>query len=127
MELKCEIDMTITLYHKQTMKELDIDEHIEKVYNEESEEYKSICDEYRSVIGFERESDKKDFDKKLLECLIDDLKRETTNKINSITDVIKKCFLGGYNGCVEFGTYIINPNDFCAINVKRFKTNISKK
>lgn len=127
MELKCEIDMTITLYHKQTMKELDIDEHIEKVYNEESEEYKVICEEYRSVIGFERESDKKDFDKKLLEFLIEDLKRETMSKINSITDVIKKCFLGNYNGCIELGTYIINPNDFCAINVKRFKTNISKK
>lgn len=127
MDLKCEIDMTITLYHKHTMKELDIDEHIEQVYNENSEEYKIICDEYRSVVGFERNSDKKDFDKKVLEFLIDDLKKETMKSINSITDVIKKCFLGKYAGCIEFGTYIINPNDFCAINIKRFKTNISKK
>ena len=127
MELKCEIDMTVTLYHKQTMKELDIDEHIEKVYNEDSEEYRIICEEYKSVIGFERKSDKEDFDRKLLEFLVNDLKRETMKTINSITDVIKKCFLQNYNGCIEFGTYIINPNDFCAINVKRFKTNISKK
>lgn len=127
MNLKCEIDMTITLYHKHTMKELDIDEHIEKVYNEDSEEYKVICEEYKSVVGFERESDKEDFDKKLLEFLIDDLKNETIKKINSITEVIKKCYLAKYNAFVELGTYIINPNDFCAVNIKRFKTNISKK
>lgn len=127
MELKCEIDMTVTLYHKQTMKELDIDEHIEKVYNEESEEYRVICDEYKSVIGFERNSDKQDFDKKLLEFLVDDLKRETIKRINSITDVIKKCYLAQHTAFIEFGTYIINPNDFCAINIKKFNTNISKK
>lgn len=49
---------------------------------------------------------------------------ETIERINA---VIKKCYLEGANAAVEFGGYIINPKQFCAVEIGEYKTNISKE
>lgn len=50
--------------------------------------------------------------------------RETIERINA---VIKKCYLEDANAVVEFGGYIINPKQFCAVEIGEYKTNISKE
>lgn len=118
--------MGMVLYHKTTMKEFCIDNTVKEVYNEDSQEYKQLCEEYKEIIGFERDSDKDSFDKELVNELMRLQKDIYLETVKQISDVVKKCYSGIYTGYIDFAGYIINPNDFCAMSVKEFSYKFKK-
>lgn len=120
MRIEFELKMEMVLYHKLTMKEFHIDNTIKEVYNEDSQEYKKLCEEYKEIIGFERDSDKDSFDKELMKELMSLQKDIYIEKIKQISDVVKQCYKDKCTGYIDFAGYIINPNDFCAMSVKEF-------
>lgn len=126
MRIEFELKMGMVLYHKVTMKEFDIDNTIRKVYNEDSQEYKKLCEEYKEIIGFERDSDKDSFDKELMKELMSLQKDIYLETVKQISDVVKKCYSGNFTGYIDFAGYIINPNDFCAMSVKEFSYKFKK-
>lgn len=117
----------MVLYHAQTMKEMRIDKVIEQSYNEDSQEYKKLCDEYKEIVGFEREHNKDEFDKELLKILAKDAQDVEKETVERIEQTIRTCYLKGYNGCVTFGGYIINVKDFCAVRLDGFNIQFNKK
>lgn len=127
MKVGVKVKMGMTLFHAQTMKELRIDNVIEKCYDEDSQEYKNICDEYTEVIGFEREEDKVAFDKELLTELAKEVKSVELEKINSIERTIRMCYFNDTSAYVNFAGYIINPKNFCAVRVDEFNVRFLKK
>lgn len=114
-------------YHKDTLEKLVIDREIGGEYNEESEEYKLICMDYEVTFGFKRDEDKASFDEMLLTELVKRAKQKMRETIERISAVIKKCYLEDANAVIEFGGYIINPKQFCAVEIGEYKTNISKE
>ena len=115
------------MYHSQTMKELRIDNVVEQCYDEESQEYKDLCEKYEEIIGFERDSDKDRFDKELMKELASTAIKVQKETIEQIEDVVKNCFYQGTTAYISFGGYMINPKEFCAICVETFDVQISKK
>lgn len=130
MQIEISVDVRVTFYHKQTMKELVIDNRISQKYNEDSEEYLSLCREYENDIGFPREGDKEKFDRLFSAMLCDRAREEWENRLNIITEVMRKAFLDGYKdnvtGCIELCGYLLNPKDFCAVSVDRFNIRANK-
>ena len=130
MQIEISVDVRVTFYHKQTMKELVIDNRISQRYNEDSEEYLSLCREYENDIGFPREEDKEKFDKLFSAMLCDRAREEWENRLSTITEVMRKAFLDGYKdnvtGCIELCGYLLNPKDFCAVSVDRFNIRANK-
>lgn len=114
-------------YHKDTLEKLVIDREIGGEYNEESEGYKLICSEYETKFGFMRNEDKASFDEMLLTELVKKAKQTIRDSVNRIVQVIKQCYLEDANAVIEFGGYIINPKQFCAVEIGEYKTNISKE
>lgn len=127
MVLKYKVTCKMNLYHKDTLEKLTIDREIGGEYNEESEEYKLICMDYEVMFGFKRDEDKASFDEMLLTELVKRAKQRMRETIERISAVIKKCYLGDVNAVIEFGGYIINPKQFCAVEIGEYKTNISKE
>lgn len=127
MTVSFKLKMGMTLYHAQTMKELKIDNVVEQCYHEESQEYKDLCEEYKEIIGFDRESDKDKFDKELMKKLARDALKVQKETIESIENVVRDCFYQGTTAYISFGGYMINPKEFCAIRVEEFGVQISKK
>lgn len=127
MVLKYKVTCKMNLYHKDTLEKLTIDRTVHGEYNEESEEYKLICSEYETKFGFMRNEDKASFDEMLLTELVKRAKQKMRETIERINAVIKKCYLEDANAVVEFGGYIINPKQFCAVEIGEYKTNISKE
>lgn len=126
MRIEFELKMGMVLYHKTTMKEFCIDNTVKEVYNEDSQEYKQLCEEYKEIIGFERDSDKDSFDKELMNELMRLQKDIYVETIKQISDVVKKCYSENCTGYIDFAGYIINPNDFCAMSVKEFSYKFKK-
>ncbi len=126
MKVGVKIKMGMTLFHAQTMKELRIDNTIEVCYDEESPEYKNLCDEYTEIIGFKREEDKVAFDKELLIELAKEVKSRELEKIEKIEKTIRICYLNDTSAYVDFAGHIINPKDFCAVRVDGFNVQFSK-
>lgn len=81
------------LLHKLTMQKLVINEDVERVYDEDSEEYTELCNEYCNLIGFKREEDKDRFDKELMLLLAKNSKNVSVEKIEKIIDVTKRSFM----------------------------------
>lgn len=127
MVLKYKVTCKMNLYHKDTLEKLTIDRVVHGEYNEESEEYKLICSEYETEFGFMRNEDKESFDEMLLTELVKQTKQVVKESVNNIVNVIKQCYLEGVNAYIEFGGYIINPKQFCAVEIGEYKTNISKE
>lgn len=129
MVLKYEVTCKMNLYHKDTLEKLVIDREIGGEYNEESEEYKLICMDYEVMFGFKRDEDKASFDEMLLTELVKRAKQTMRDSVNEIVQVIKRCYLEDekVTAVIEFGGYIINPKQFCAVEIGEYKTNISKK
>jgi hypothetical protein len=117
----------MNLYHKDTLEKLTIDRTVHGEYNEESEEYKLICSEYETKFGFMRNEDKASFDEMLLTELVKQAKQVVKDSVSNIANVIKQCYLEDVNAYIEFGGYIINPKQFCAVEIGEYKTNISKE
>lgn len=109
------------------MKELRIDKVIEQSYNEDSQEYKELCKEYTQVIGFARELDKTEFDKKLMKELAREAKEVQKETIEQIEQVVKNCYYQGTTAYISFGGHMINPKEFCAIRLDGFDIQFNKK
>lgn len=127
MTVSFKLTIGMTLFHAQTMKELRIDKVIEQSYNEDSQEYKVLCNEYTQVIGFARELDKTEFDKELMKELAREAKEVQKETIEQIENVVKQCYLEGKNAYISFGGYMINPKEFCAISLDGFDIQFNKK
>lgn len=127
MVLKYKVTCKMNLYQKDTLEKLTIDRVVHGEYNEESEEYKLICMDYEVMFGFKRDEDKASFDEMLLTELVKRAKQKMRETIERISAVIKKCYLEDANAVIEFGGYIINPKQFCAVEIGEYKTNISKE
>lgn len=127
MNIKLVVKMRMTLFHGQTMKEMHIDQSIEKCYNEESEEYQSLCEEYRNVVGFEREENEDEFDKQLMLILAEKAKDSHKETVRAIEETVKNCYYRGTTAYILFGGYMINPKDFCAIRMDGLDIQINKK
>lgn len=127
MNVSFKITMSMTLYHAQTMKEMRIDKVIEQSYNEDSQEYKQLCDVYQNKVGFEREHNKDEFDKELLKTLAKEAQQAEKETIEKIEQTIKTCYLKGVSAYISFGGYMINPKDFCAVRIDGFNMQINKK
>ena len=127
MQISFKLTMSITLYHANTMKELRIDKEIEQCYDEDSREYKELCEEYTDVIGFARELDKDEFDKELLKELAKQAEQLEMEKVKQIEDTVKQCYFQGTTAYILFGGYVINPKDFCVIRMGSFHVQFSKK
>ena len=54
--------MTAEFIQKTSGEKLTVDNEIGVEYNEDSEEYESLCDRYESIIGFSRPENKEKFD-----------------------------------------------------------------
>lgn len=74
-----------------------------------------------------RNEDKASFDEMLLTELVKQAKQVVKESVNNIANVIKQCYLEDVNAYIEFGGYIINPKQFCAVEIGEYKTNISKE
>ncbi len=129
MQVSFKVSLSMELLHKLTMQKLVINEDIERVYDEDSEEYTELCNEYCNLIGFSREEDKDTFDKELMLLLAKNSKQSSEEKIKTIIDVTKRSFMYGEKVCsvIMFGGYTINPKDFCAIKVGKIDVSINKK
>jgi hypothetical protein len=129
MVLKYKVTCKMNLYHKDTLEKLTIDRTVHGEYNEESEEYKLICSKYETKFGFMRDEDKTSFDEMLLTELVKQAKQTMKDSVNEIVQVIKRCYLEDekVTAVIEFGGYIINPKQFCAVEIGEYKTNISKE
>ena len=129
MQVSSKVSLSMELLHKLTMQKLVINEDVERVYDEDSEEYTELCNEYCNLIGFKREEDKDRFDKELMLLLAKNSKNVSVEKIEKIIDVTKRSFMYGEEVCsvIMFGGYIINPKDFCAIRVGKIDISINKK
>ena len=127
MQVSFKLTMSMTLYHANTMKELRIDKEIEQSYNEDSQEYKELCEVYKEIVGFARELDKDEFDKELLKELAKQAEQLEMETVKKIEDTVKQCYFQGTTAYILFGGYMINPKEFCAIRIDGFHTQFSKK
>lgn len=129
MQVSFKASLSMELLHKMTMQKLVINEDIERVYDENSEEYTELCNDYCNVIGFDREEDKDRFDKELMMLLAKNSKQASEEKIKTIIDAAKRTFMYKEEvySVIMFGGYIINPKDFCAIKVGKIDVSINKK
>lgn len=60
--------MTAEFIQKVSGEKLTVDNVIGMEYNEDSEEYESLCNRYESIIGFNRNKNKENSIKKFLIC-----------------------------------------------------------
>lgn len=128
MRLKVSIETDIELLHI-TGKQMVLQDSIVKEYDEFSEEYATICEEYESLIGYERDENKTKFDEELLKILSEDLKNEQLASIDKIMDVIKTVYKDPKqnSGYVQIQTAVVNVKDFSCIRIKNFDVRISKR
>lgn len=120
--------MTAEFVQKISGEKLTVDNEIGKEYNEDSEEYKSLCNRYESVIGFKRDKNEEKFDKELLELLEEDLSKKSKEMLQNLIDEYKKSIVDKrYIGWIEFGGYVLNPLDFSAVKFTNFRTHIFKR
>ena len=120
--------MTAEFIQKVSGEKLTVDNEIGMEYNEDSEEYESLCNRYESFIGFERNKNKDKFDKELLNIICKDVTDRTKKIMDKIVDVYKKSLTDrDFRGWIEFGGYILNPLDFSAVKFTNFRTQIFKR
>lgn len=133
MNITITVDVKITFYHKHTMKELVIDRGIAKEYNEESEEYLSLCRERENDVGFPRVENKTKFDEILSSMLCGEAKEEWDGRLNRIIELVREVYKDDFltrrvvTGFIELFGYVINPRDFCAVSVDKFDIRAIKR
>ena len=127
MKLKSSICVDIDILHK-TGKVISIsgkENHIDM--DMESEEYKDLCRQYESQIGYLRTDDVDKFDKDLLLLLTEKAKETLKERVDTVIDVYRKVTVNGYLGCIELFGWILDARDISGINIKRYFVNVSKK
>lgn len=128
MRLVAKIETDIELLHI-TGKQVVLSDNITKEFEEFSEEYVTLCDEYKSLVGFEREENKDEFDKKLLTILIDEIKLEKQKALERILEVVNKIYQSPnkYDGVVRIQGATIRVKDFSYFRIKKFDTRVYKR
>lgn len=126
MKIKIELGMRMDLYHKQTMQLLKIDTKIVQEHDADSEAYKTACEHYREAIGYDREGNENKYDAEVARLLSEETKETLLDSIKTITDVVKQCYRKGCSGYIEFGGYVLNPKDFCAVRPYPIDVKITK-
>lgn len=127
MKLKVECKLTGTFVQRKSGVKLLVDNVVSKEYNEDSPEYEELCELWRNTIGFDREIDKDNFDKKLLTLIAEQAKQTLKTSVEKIVETFKYVWLNPRTtSFVEFGGYLLNPKDFSAIRISEIKTDISK-
>ena len=128
MQLGVKCTITAEFIQKISGEKLTVDNEIGVEYNEDSEEYESLCNRYESIIGFDRNKNKEKFDKEILNLLSVDVSNRMKNKINNIVRTYELSLTDkGFRGWIEFGGYILNPLDFSAVKFTNFRTHIFKQ
>lgn len=128
MKVSVTINMKMELYHKTTMERLVIDNSILKCYNQDSAEYKALCEEYAHESCIDREDDPEGFDKAVFELMSKRAVENQNRIIDEIIDAVRSCYSNpNVSGCVTFGGYIINPKDFCAVAIKDFSVKVKQE
>ena len=128
MQLGVKCKITAEFIQKVSGEKLTVDNEIGMEYNEDSEEYESLCNRYESIIGFNRNKNKDKFDKELLNIICKDVTDRTKKIMDKIIDVYKKSLTDrDFRGWIEFGGYILNPLDFSAVKFTNFRTQIFKR
>lgn len=128
MQLGVKCKMTAEFIQKVSGEKLTVDNEISVEYNEDSEEYESLCNRYESIVGFDRNKNKDKFDKELLNIICKDVTDRTKKIMDKIIDVYKKSLTDrDFRGWIEFGGYILNPLDFSAVKFTNFRTHIFKQ
>ena len=127
MKVKFTLTGKAIFYHKKTMKELVVDKTVSQCYDEYSEEYKQLCDEYAPKVGMIRELDNKDaFDEKLMRVLSEEAKKEFEERNEIIVNVFHKVFKDEVTGYVDYFGTLIAPQDFCAVEFGEYNISITK-
>ena len=120
--------MTAEFIQKVSGQKLTVDNEIGVEYNENSEEYESLCNRYEGIVGFDRNKNKDKFNKELLNIICKDVTDRTKKIMDKIVDVYKKSLTDrDFRGWIEFGGYILNPLDFSAVKFTNFSTHIFKQ
>lgn len=126
MKLTVEIVVGISLIHKNTGKEFNLDKCIKQEYDEDSEKYKELVETYTERIGFERTENKDKFDKELLSIITAESKRKVIETIDNIMEVVKDVYRTGKHSWIEICGYVLNIEDFSGICINKFESNFSK-
>lgn len=128
MKLIVRIESELELIHI-SGQTFTVDDNIVKEYDENSEEYKTICKTYEKVIGFTRESNKDEFDKKLLKLVCDEMKQKQKSSIENCIDIVKQVYKNPnvMNGYIQMNGSVIKVKDFSMVRIKRFDARITKK
>lgn len=128
MKLVAKIESEIELMHV-SGKQVVLSDNITKEFDEFSEEYKMLCNEYKSLVGFEREESEVEFDKKLLTILIDEIKLEKQKALDEILEVVNKIYKNPqkYDGYVQIQGATIRVKDFSYFRIKKFDTRVYKR
>lgn len=128
MKVSFKVFLDATFYHKATMEALEINEVIERILDFDSDEYKEMCREYEEKTGLKRgedEESQRKFDEKHLEYLKEDSKVSLMAIAEKIGNVVKECYSRKDPvGYVEFGGYVMNLADFCAVRIGRMSSRI---
>ena len=119
MKLVAKIESEIELMHI-SGKQVVLSDNITKEFDEFSEEYKVLCDEYKNLVGFEREENKDEFDKKLLMVLVAEIKLEKQKALDNILEVVNKIYQSPqkYDGYVQIQGATIRVKDFSYFRIK---------
>lgn len=127
MKLKSEIELSLHAVQKISGSEIVFDKKITEAYEEGSEQFNELCEEYENILGYERNVDRDKFDKEMLFEINEGLKQVAIESIEKIQGVIKEVYLHGKKAFVEFGGYIINVEDFSAFRFDEIKTRVTKQ
>lgn len=124
-EIKVVIEMSVSLYQRQTLKELPINRTTVQAYDTESEEYAELCEKYKPMVGFPRYNNIERFDKEMARLLCEDVKAEWKGVLDKIVDAFGSYFCGTTTGgYVDMCGYRVDIKEFCAIRVDEFNINV---
>lgn len=127
MKVKFTLTGKATFYHKRTLQKLVVDKTVSQCYDEYSEEYKQLCDDYAPKVGMIRELENKDaFDEKLMRILSEEAKAEFEERNNIIIKVFRQVFKEETTGYVDYFGTLIAPQDFCAVKFGEYSISITK-
>ena len=127
MKVKFTLTGKATFYHKRTLQKLAVDKTVSQCYDEYSEKYKQLCDDYAPKVGMIRELENKDaFDEKLMRILSEEAKAEFEERNNIIIKVFRQVFKEETTGYVDYFGTLIAPQDFCAVKFGEYSISITK-
>lgn len=127
MILKCIVTVDFRFWLK-CGKEIVSQNVIEQSIDENSDEYKKLCEEKETEFGFKRSDDVEKFDKKIMEQISDECKKVSEKRFNEIIETFKTSILNKHvSAYVNVGKVVIDLNDVAAIEANDFRVRIIKE